>query len=55
VGEEAVANSGDITIKDGWEFATAFVETDPFVIGLGQALGKTPEELHQVFELAMTL
>jgi hypothetical protein len=53
--EDAVANSGNRTISDGWEFATSFVETDPFVLGLGQALGKTPEELHQIFVFAKGL
>ena len=43
------------TIKDGWEFATEFREDDSFVQEAGVALGKTPEELHQLFVLAETL
>jgi hypothetical protein len=53
--EDAVAASNDITLKDGWEFATSIVETDPFVVSLGSALNKTTEELHQIFVLAKTL
>lgn len=52
--ESAVA-SGSQDIKDGWEFASKFVENDPFVVLLGNALGVTSAELHQIFELAKTL
>lgn len=52
--ESAVA-SGPQDIKDGWEFASKFVENDPFVVLLGNALGVTSAELHQIFELAKTL
>jgi hypothetical protein len=50
--EEMVSKTDDIVIKDGWQYATSFVENDPFVVGLGQALGKTPEELHELFVFA---
>ncbi len=53
--EAAVAASTDITIKDGWEFATEFREDDAFVIGLGAAMGKTAAEMHSVFLLAKSL
>lgn len=53
--EATVAFSNDQTIKDGWEFATSFVRTDPFVVLLGSQLGKTEAELDALFELAATL
>lgn len=37
--ESAVAASGDIHIKDGWEFATEFRSDDPFVIDMGGLIG----------------
>ena len=36
--ETAVANSNDINLKDGWEFATEFRSDDPFVIAMGSAI-----------------
>ena len=53
--EAAVVASNDITIKDGWEFATEFREDDASVIGLGAAMGKTSAEMHGVFLLAKSL
>lgn len=52
--ETAVA-SADQHTKDGWEFATAFVENDPFVVGMFAQLGKTDEDRHAFFVLAQTL
>lgn len=37
--ESAVAASTDITLKDGWNFATEFASNDPFVIQMGALLG----------------
>ena len=53
--EDAVAASTDQTMKDGWEFATEFRSDDPFVIGMGAALGKTQTEIDQLIQLAATL
>lgn len=53
--EATVSVSNDQTIKDGWEYATSFVRTDPFVVLLGSQLGKTDAELDALFELAVTL
>lgn len=53
--EQAVAASGDQNIKDGWEFATFFIRNDPFVVSMGQALGKTDTEMDQLFALAQIL
>lgn len=53
--ENAVTLSTDIVIKDGWEFAQEFKRLDPFVVNLGTSLGKTEEEMDQLFKLAKTL
>ena len=52
---EAAVAAGDQTLKDAWQYAQEFIRTDALVISLGTALGKTPEELTAVFELAATL
>lgn len=52
--EDAVAAS-DITVQDAWQYSNEFQRFNPLVISLGQALGKTEEELDQVFALAKTL
>jgi hypothetical protein len=53
--ENAVAASSDIELKDGWEYATEFYRNNSLVVNLGLVLGKTPEELDSIFELAKTL
>lgn len=53
--ETAVTNSTDITVKDGWEFATEFRSNDPFVISLGAEIGKTAEEVSSIIQQASTL
>jgi hypothetical protein len=53
--EQAVAVSTDQDLKDGWGFASSFVRNDPFVVSMGQALGKTDADMDQLFELAQTL
>lgn len=50
--EDAVAASTDATLKDGWAYATAFRSDDPFVIAMGESLGKTPEETAALIEFA---
>lgn len=52
--ESAVA-AGDQNLKDWWEFATAFDRLHPQVVAMGAVIGKTPEEVDAVFELAATL
>ena len=52
--EEFVAQA-DQTTKDGWLTARDFYRTDPLVIGVGQILGKTEEEMDDFFRLAGTL
>lgn len=53
--EDAVAASADLTLKDGWEFATEFRSDDPFVLSMGAAVGKTVEETAQLIQMASTL
>ena len=50
--EDAVAASTDATLRDGWAYATAFRSDDPFVIAMGESLGKTPEETAALIEFA---
>ena len=53
--EEAVMQSDNIKLKDGWEFATEFRSDDPFVISMGAAVGKSEEETRQLIEYASEL
>jgi hypothetical protein len=53
--EDAIAASTDITLKDGWEFATEFRSDDPFVISMGASLGKDESETAQLIQYASTL
>ena len=53
--EDAVAASGDIMLKDGWEFATQFASNDQFVIAMGSLLGKDAAETREFIQLASTL
>jgi hypothetical protein len=53
--EDAVAQSDDITLKDGWEFATEFRSNDPFVISMGAAMGKNEAETAELIQYASTL
>ena len=53
--EDAVSASSDITLKDGWEFATEFRSDDPFVISMGSTLGKSESETAELIQYAATL
>lgn len=52
--EEAIT-AGSQDLKDWWEFSTEFLRTHPEVIDMGKTLGKTPEELDQLWVLAASL
>jgi len=52
--EHAVAVA-DQTTQDAWQYATEFVRTDPLVVNVGLALGKSDAELDSLFELAASL
>lgn len=53
--EAAISASTDITLKDGWSYATEFRSDDPFVISMGAALGKTAAETAALIQYASTL
>ena len=53
--ESTVAASDDITLKDGWEFATEFRSNDPFVISMGASLGMSEEQTADLIQMASTL
>lgn len=53
--ESAVAASTDQTLKDGWQVAREFRSDDPFVIGMGAALGKSPADIAALIKYASTL
>lgn len=38
-----------------WEYSTAFIRTNPFVIQIGQALGWTSEQIDNLWKLAASL
>ena len=52
---EAAVAQADQATQDAWQYATEFREFDPLVLALGAGLGKTPEEMHALFELAASL
>jgi hypothetical protein len=53
--EAAVASTNNRDLKDGWEFATVFIEDAPFVQSLAAELNFSAEALHQLFQLAESL
>lgn len=52
---EAAVAAGDQDTKDWWEFATVFERANPQVIGMGQALGVSDEQLDDLWILADSL
>lgn len=52
---EAAVAAGPQDMKDGWEFASEVRRDDPLVAAMGAALGKSPEELDDLFLLATAL
>jgi hypothetical protein len=53
--EDAVAASTDYILKDGWEYASAFVSNDPFVISMGSSLGMDQDGIDNLIQYAATL
>jgi hypothetical protein len=53
--ESAVDGSADMTLKDGWHYAPNFYSNDPFTAAMGAGLGKTPQEMYGLFQLAASL
>ena len=52
---EAAVFAGSQDAKDWWEFATAFEENHPMVLGMAQQLDVSDGDLHSLFVLASTL
>lgn len=52
---EAAVLAGDQDLKDWWEFSTSFDRLNPQVIAMGDALGKTTEELDSLWLLGTSL
>jgi len=52
--ESAVA-AGDQDLKDWYEFAAEFDRYNPHVVTMGEALGKTPEQLDSLWKLGASL
>lgn len=52
--ETAVA-SADQDIKDMWEYATTYERMHPFVIAISTQLNKTPEEVDELFAVAISI
>ena len=53
--ETAVANSNDINLKDGWEFATEFRSNDPFVISMGSVIDLDENQIKEFIKEASYL
>lgn len=53
--ESAIAASPDQALKDGWEYASEFRSDDAFVLSMGQSLGLTAEQTHQMIAGASLL
>ena len=52
---EAAVSAGSQDLKDWWEFATAFEENHPMVVGMAQGIDVSNGDLHQLFALAASL
>ena len=52
---EDYVNSQDITVQDSWNYATQIERTNPLILACKSALGKTDEELDQLFILAASI
>jgi len=52
--EAAVAGSTQ-DVKDTWEFSTMFERDNALICQMAEFLGKTPEDVDAIFELAATL
>ncbi|WP_035676047.1 hypothetical protein [Bradyrhizobium liaoningense] len=52
---EAWVQAADQDTRDNWQYATEFVRNNNLVEVAAEELGKTPEEVDELFELAKTL
>lgn len=46
--------TADEETSEAWQYATRFYRNDPFIVAAQQLLGKTDEELDDIFRLALT-
>lgn len=53
--ENAVMQSGNQDLIDGWNHAVMFDRNNALANSIGQAIGKTSDEIDAVWELAITL
>ena len=42
-------------VKDAYQYATSFIENDPNILALASQLSQTTEQIHSLFQLAVTL
>lgn len=52
--ESAIANADQRT-KDGWQFAKEFWPDNPLIASVAAGLGKSPEDVKALFDLAVKL
>jgi hypothetical protein len=52
---EMAVNSGDRSLQIWWEFATSFSRSNPKVRAMVAALGKSDEDMDNIWTLAVTL
>jgi hypothetical protein len=52
---EDYVNLQDITVQDSWHYSTQFERDHPLMVACKEALGKSSEELDQLFILAASL
>lgn len=53
--EDAVAASGNIELQDGWLHSPTFDSDNLLTVSMAQGLGKSPDEMYALFQLAKTL
>lgn len=51
---KAYIETADEEVVEAWEYASVFKRNDPFIIAVQEQLGKTDEELDDIFKLALT-
>lgn len=51
----AALSQADEETKEAWEYASEVRRLDPMIEAMRQAMGRTPEEVDALFELAVTL
>ena len=51
----AALEQADEETQEAWEYASEVRRLDPMIESMRQAMGRTPEEVDAIFELAVTL